>query len=99
MSFSLFELGGKDLEEVESWTWREFQLKSIGYRRTQLKEWEKVRMICFHSMASNGALKKGTNLEKFMPLEPKKHQVNDYMKQALENAQNNYLKQVNGSRT
>ena len=53
-------------------TWREFQLRRIGYLRMQKTEWEKVRWLSFHTMASVGALKQGATLEKFMPLDSKK---------------------------
>lgn len=83
-------------------TWREFQLRRLGFFRLQKEEWKKVRMVAFHAIAGTGALKKGTTLEKFMPLDSatqSKGRMSDAMKEAYAKAQETYKKQVNGSGT
>lgn len=87
---------------MESWTWREFQLKRLGYFRKEKEEWKKARIISYYSLVATGAIDtKKMSIEKFMPLDDSnsKPRMSDAMKEALENAQNQYLKEKNGSRT
>lgn len=89
-------------EAVMDMTLLEFKLRREGFERSNRVEWEKTRFISFHAIAGTGALKKGTTLEQFLPLNnnPKsKGRISDAMKNAFQIAQDNYLKEVNGSRT
>lgn len=89
-------------EAVMDMTLLEFKLRREGFERANKVEWEKTRFISFHAIAGTGALKKGTTLEQFLPLNnnPKsKGRISDSMKNAFQIAQDNYLKQVNGSGT
>ena len=86
-------------EAVMDMTLLEFKLRREGFERVNRVEWEKTRFISFHAIAGTGALKKGTTLEQFLPLNnnPKtKGRMSDVMKNAFQIAQDNYLKQVNG---
>jgi len=50
-------------------TWREFELKRAGFKRQQIREWERTREIVYYALLSTGALDpKKTSKEKFMPL-------------------------------
>ena len=88
---------------MESWTWREFQLKRLGYFRKEKDEWKKARMTSYYSLVATGAIDtRKMSIEKFMPLDSaqqSKGRISDAMKEAYAKAQNNYLKEVNGSRT
>lgn len=84
-------------------TWREFQLRRLGYIRGNIEEWKKARMTSYYSLVATGAIDtRKMSIEKFMPLDSaqqSKGRITDAMKNAFQIAQDNYLKEVNGSRT
>lgn len=77
ISFCCAELG-MSLEEAYDTTWAEYCIRSHGYHRLQQKEWEKVRVMAWHSLiAPNADPKKlPKSMQKFMPLEDKVRPVN-----------------------
>ena len=90
------------MEYVENMTWREFQLRRAGYLRTEKEDWKKARLVAYYALVATGAIKTGKmSIEKFMPLDGKsaKNTVSDAGREALMKAQEQYLKETNGSRT
>ena len=89
------------MQEAYDMTWREYQLRRLGFVRSQKREWEKTRTIAYYSLVATGAIStKKMSIEKFMPLEGKKaNKVSDTAKEAFRKAQENYIKETNGSRT
>lgn len=93
-------MGLSSLEAVEDMTWKEYHLRRFGYLRAELKEWERVRFTSYHSLVATGAINpKKTTMQKFMPFDsdPKPKRVSDAGKEAFEKAQEQYLKEKNGS--
>lgn len=83
-------------------TWREFQLRRAGYLRHQKEDWKKARMIAYYALAATGAISTTKmSIEKFMPLEgvKSKPRASDAANEAYMKAHEQYLKEVNGSRT
>lgn len=82
-------------------SWREFQLRRSGYFRKEKEEWKKARMTSYYSLVATGAIDtRKMSIEKFMPLDSapqSKGRISDAMKNAFQIAQDNYLKEVNGS--
>ena len=74
------------MQEAYDMTWREYQLRRLGFARSQKREWEKTRTIAYYSLVATGAIStKKMSIEKFMPLEGKKaNKVSDTAKKHLE---------------
>jgi len=74
-------------------TWREFQLRLLGYQREQKNDWFKVREVAYLIYLS--IPQKGTKMskEKFMPLEnktvkPVNNEVKEWYLQEIQNYYN-----------
>lgn len=82
-------------------TWREYQLRRMGYIRTQKEEWGRTRLISYHSLVATGAIDpKKMSIEKFMPLEDeRKPKATSEGLEALAKAREIYNNKVNGSGT
>ncbi len=81
-------------------TWLEFTLRTEGYYRKVKKEWYHTRFIGYHSLVSTGAIDtRKISINKFLPLDSdaKPKGVSDAAKEAFEKAQEQYLKEKNGS--
>ena len=73
-------------------TWAEFQIRVIGYWRMQERDMLKVREIAYNAFISNNiTLKKIPSIQQFMPIGKKKSAISDKMREAIKNAQNQYL--------
>lgn len=87
----MVELGIPSLSAFYDMTWREFQLRRIGYERVQLKEWEKYRLVAYWSGIEGGFSPKKVSIEQFMPLHKKKKQeISQSGIEALRKAQEEY---------
>lgn len=71
----MVELGIPSLSDFYDMTWREFQLRRIGYERQELKEWRKVREISYWSGAGTAFDASKTKINQFMPLDENKPQA------------------------
>lgn len=82
-------------------TWREYQLRRMGYIRTQKEEWKRTRLISYHSLVATGAVDpKKMSIEQFMPLDDeRKPKATSEGLKALALAREKYNQEVNGSRT
>ena len=83
-------------------TWAEFRIKLHAYKRIELNEWQRTRLIAYqvHLLQYMFSKKKPPKIDDFMPLEPvKKKEVNDYaemMRERIKQAQEQYLKEKHG---
>lgn len=68
----MFELKCPSLDYVLDMTWREFQLRLLGYKRQEKNDWFKVRELAYLVYLSIPQKGSKMNKEKFMPLENKK---------------------------
>ncbi|WP_288446523.1 hypothetical protein [uncultured Chryseobacterium sp.] len=58
------------MEYVEDMTWREFQLRKLGYSREDKTRWLHTREVTYHVLVATGAIDtRKMSKEKFMPLE------------------------------
>lgn len=87
------------LADVMDMTFAEFQIRLFAYKRMQLKEWEKTRMIAWCALIGShqdfNSLPK--TIERFMPLENNSENkgVSEAQKQRFLEAYQDYLKQIN----
>jgi len=57
------------LEYVEDMTWREFQLRRLGFDRENKVKWEHTRDVSYYALAATGAIDtKKVSKEKFFPI-------------------------------
>lgn len=87
------------LEDVYDMTYAEFQIRLFAYKRMQVRDWEKVRMVswCAFIGAHQDPKKMPKSIEKFMPLnadEKPKSRVSEQQKAAFLNAYEEYLKKI-----
>lgn len=90
ISFCLFELGCKNIDEVYELTWKEYQLKRDGYLRETINRQYTTRTIAYYSLVATGAIDtKKMSMEKFMPIqgETKENRISDSQRNALIEAQ------------
>ena len=83
-------------------SWREYQLRRIGYIRQEKEEWKRTRMVSYYSLVASGAIDtRKMSIEQFMPLDgkSKSSRMTDSGRNALKEARRIYLEQLNGSRT
>lgn len=93
-SFALFELGCDSLMQVYKMSWREFQLRSIGFQRKEKNDWLKVREIAYNSLIGShlDPKKIPKSKERYMPLDGNSEKkVSDKQKEMFMNAFKNYL--------
>jgi len=76
-------------------TWAEFRIRLFAYRRLEIKEYEKVRLVCYQIYVSNWfAKKKPKSIESFMPLDLKKKAIlSKKQKDAMKAATEQYFKE------
>jgi hypothetical protein len=72
--------------QVYEMSWREFQLRLMGYKRHELNEWAKVREVAYCSLMGSHANPKKLpkTKEQFMPLDidkPNKPKVAQWRKE------------------
>lgn len=77
----------------------EFQIRLFAYKRVQLREWEKVRAVCWYAMKGSHLDPKSMpkTLEQFMKLAIDKtssSKITDTQKQAFLIAMQDYQKQI-----
>lgn len=73
-------------------TWREFQLRRIGYLRKQKEQWYHTRFIAYYNLKGAGALK-NESIDRFMDLDDKKiSSINSEQKKLVAEMQKNILK-------
>lgn len=58
-------------------TWREFQLKLAGYKRQQLREWERTRIIGYQIYLNTPIKGKHVSIEKYLSLGDVKPTLNN----------------------
>lgn len=88
-----------NIGEVYEMTWREFQLRRMGFLRSEKREWEKTRLTAYYSLVSTGAIDtKKTSIDKFMPLDGTKRKtgVSQTAREAFLLANKKYLEEKNG---
>lgn len=81
-------------------TWREFQLRKIGYERQNLEQWKRVREIAYWSGAGTAFDASKVKPNRFMPLgeEQSVRGVSDKTKERFRQLQREYLEKTNGRR-
>lgn len=85
---------------TEDMTWREFQLRKYGFERSEKRNWFKIRELGYASLVAGGMDPKKVSKEKYLPLEEKRRAtVGSAAFEALKAAKEQYLKEINGSRT
>lgn len=86
------------MSDVYDMTYAEFQIRFFAYNSVQKKEWEKIRFTAYHALVApyQDYKKLPKNLEKFLPLNAKKHSsgVNDEVKKRFLEEYKNYLIQT-----
>ncbi len=86
------------LDDVYDMTFAEFQIRLFAYKRMQLREWEKVRMIAWSAFIGSHQDPKTMprTIDKFMSLdnEKPKSNVSEEQRQRFLQATEEYLKQV-----
>ena len=94
-------MGISDLQTLKDMSWREFQLRRLGYLRKEKSEWIHSRFLAYYSLAATGAIEtKKMTIEQFMPLDGKKRgRVSSGAIEMLKKEQQKYEDQINGSRT
>ncbi|MDV4024646.1 hypothetical protein CMT52_09895 [Elizabethkingia anophelis] len=78
-------------------SWREFQLRRIGYERSQKTDWYKVREIAYWSAAGTAIDVRKVPKDKFMAIEQKEVvsiQKDHYMDHFLKEHED-YMKKAN----
>ena len=85
------------MKRVYNMSFAEFQIRLFAWKRTQERDWEKVRLVSWYSMVGShlDAKKMPKSLSQFMPLELDKRQVSaiseDHKQRFLE-AMKEYVK-------
>lgn len=95
------ELGCPSLDYVYDMSWREFQLRKMGYDRKEKIEWEKVRQIAYWSGVEVGFDRSKYSPQKFMPLDDKEQSkgVSEEAQARFKKAQKEYKEKVkNGNK-
>ena len=89
------------IDAVYDMTWREFNLRRIGFERSEKREWYRTREVGYASLIGGGVDPKKLTKEKYMPLEEtqSKYQVTEDGFAALKREQEKYLEKANGSGT
>ena len=86
------------IDDVYNMTFAEFQIRLFAYKRIQLREWEKVRMIAWSAFIGSHQDPKTMprTIDKFMSLdnEKPKSNVSEEQRQRFLQATEEYLKQV-----
>jgi hypothetical protein len=80
--------------EVYKMSWREFQLRSIGFQRKEKNDWIKVREIAYNCLIGShlDPKKLPKTKERYMPLDNKEHpKISEKQKNMFINAFKNYL--------
>lgn len=94
-SFSLYELGCKSLDEVYKMSWREFTLRSFGFKRHEKETWLKVREISYSAIIGShlDPKKIPKSKEKYLPLDADSFQkgVSETHKEVFINAYKKYM--------
>jgi len=81
-------------------TWAEFQIRLFAWKRTQEREWEKVRFLAWHAMTGShqDPKKMPKTLSQFMKLDLDKKTtplISEAQKQRFLEVSKEYYKQVN----
>jgi len=87
------------MKRVYDMSFAEFQIRLLAYKRVQTREWEKVRILAWHTMAASiNAPKKMPSLEKFMQLDTDKKtgSVSETQKKRFLEEYAKYIKQTQG---
>ncbi len=99
IAFACGELGIMPLADVYDMTFAEFQIRLFAYKRIQLREWEKVRMIAWSAFIGSHQDPKTMpkTIDSFMNLgdNSNKSKVSEAQKERFLNAMSEYLKQAN----
>lgn len=87
------------MKHVYDMSFAEFQIRLFAWKRTELRDWEKVRILAWHiKSASINAPKNMPTLAKFMPLDLDNTNVSgvtEEQKARFMDAYADYVKQVN----
>lgn len=77
-------------------SWREFQLRTNGFERSEKRRYEGLRLLTYQILMSGFSPPKNKNLtiEQFWPLNENKSQLTDEKKNALKEAQQKALAQL-----
>lgn len=91
------------MKRVYDMSFAEFQIRLFAWKRCQLREWERVRLLAWYTMAGSiNAPKKMPSIEKFMPLgidNKNKGNISEAQKARFLEEYSNYLKQVSNGRS
>lgn len=97
MSVALYDLRCPSYDYVKRMTWAEFQIRLRGFQREQKREWYKIRELAWVTYIAPHQdpkkMKKSKNA--FWPMD-KKTGVTDKMREAMIQAQIEYMKKKNG---
>lgn len=76
----------------------EFQIRLFAWRRCELREWEKIRILAWHVRASSLNSGRMPSIEKFMPLDIDKSsgsKITEAQRQRFLEVTAEYVKQLN----
>lgn len=87
------------LSDVYNMTFAEFQIRLFAYKRMQLEDWKKFRLVAYNALVApyQDYKKLPKTMDKFMNLSEGKaiqHSVTDVHKQMFLDEYANYLKQI-----
>lgn len=86
------------LSDVYDMTFAEFQIRLFAYKRMQLEDWKKYRLVAYNALVApyQDYKKLPKTMDKFMDLSEGKKQVgiSDEQKNRFLEAMKDYLKQV-----
>ena len=99
IAFACGELGIMRLSDVYDMTFAEFQIRLFAYKRMQLEDWKKFRLVAYNALIApyQDYKKLPKTLDKFMDLsggERKTSGVSEEQKNRFLEAYKDYLKQV-----